>query len=92
MKQHNDLPRGVPSVNTKSQNTHFMGNPLIAIERLQQKWMLADDVMKVLGITRGTLYNWRCKGLLVCSKVRGRIYFDAADVEAMLYNARNVKR
>jgi hypothetical protein len=57
---------------------------------LQQTWMDALDVRALLRISRGTLHNVCKKVLLPYSREGCRFYFDAADVEAMLRNYRQV--
>lgn len=53
-------------------------------ESLQQTVMDSVDVQQLLHICRSTLYSWRKNGLLAFSKVGGKIYFEAADVQQML--------
>lgn len=58
--------------------------PPLNKESLQENLMDSLDVMQLLRICRGTLYNWRKKGIIACSKVGGRIYFEVSDVYQML--------
>lgn len=60
-------------------------------QTLQQTLMDSLDVMQLLRICRGTLYNWRKQGMISCSKVGGRVYFEAADVYRMLKERKQPK-
>jgi hypothetical protein len=66
--------------------------PLIPDKQmLQQTLMDSLDVMKLLHICRGTLYNWRKQGLIAASKVGGRVYFETADVHRMIRERKQPK-
>jgi len=60
-------------------------------QTLQQTLMDSLDVMQLLHICRGTLYNWRKQGMITFSKVGGRVYFEAADVYRMLKERKQQK-
>jgi len=66
-------------------------NNLPGKERLQQSLMDSYEVQQLLHICRGTLYNWRTKGLIAFSKVGGRVYFEVADVYQMLKERKQKK-
>ncbi len=76
------------AVNTSTAPATGTGYPvkptLINKQLLQLKLMDSLEVMKLFSICRGTLYNWRRLGLIAYSKIGGRIYFEAADVDRML--------
>ena len=60
-------------------------------QSLIQQVMDSLEVMELLHICRGTLYNWRKKGLIAFSKVGGRVYFETADVYRMLKERKQQK-
>lgn len=67
------------------------GAPVPDKQTLLQQVMDSLEVMQLLHICRGTLYNWRKKGLIAFSKVGGRIYFDTTDVHRMLQDRKQTK-
>jgi predicted DNA-binding transcriptional regulator AlpA len=71
-------------------------NPLTPAERLNKEMLqqtLLDnlEVMQLLHISRGTLYNWRKNGYITCSKIGGRLYFEVADIYKMLKERKQKK-
>ena len=63
------------------------GAKLVALEHPTAgltKWLDTYDVCAQLHTTRKTLYNWTRKGLLHPSRLGGRLYYDASDVERLL--------
>lgn len=60
-------------------------------QTLLQHIMDSLEVMELLHICRGTLYNWRKKGLIAFSKVGGRVYFETTDVNRMLKERKHRK-
>ena len=49
-----------------------------------KKWLKSYEVRKLLGISPGTLQNLRVNGTLPFTKIGGVIYYDYADIQAML--------
>jgi len=60
-------------------------------EGLQKIVMDSLAVQDLLHICRGTLYNWRRKGLIAFSKIGGRVYFEVDDVYQMLKERKQKK-
>ncbi len=60
-------------------------------DMLQQTLLDNLEVMQLLHISRGTLYNWRKKGYINCSKIGGRLYFEVADIYKMLKERKQKK-
>lgn len=60
-------------------------------ETLQQTLMDSYEVLQLLHISRGTLYNWRKKGLIMGSKIGGRIYFEVTDIYKMVKERKQKK-
>lgn len=53
-------------------------------EQLRQRLLDRYDLQELFGVTRGTIYNWCRKGLLRFTKIGGKKYFDAIDVDALI--------
>lgn len=49
-----------------------------------KKWLKSYEVRKLLSISPGTLQNLRVNGTLPFTKIGGVIYYDYADIQAML--------
>lgn len=49
-----------------------------------EKWLTNRDVMRMLGVSRATLQRYRSKGLLPYSKIGGKVYYTAKDLERAL--------
>ncbi|NCC73741.1 MAG: DNA-binding protein, partial [Sphingobacteriia bacterium] len=47
-------------------------------------WLPADEVIKLLNISRRTFFNWRDNGILRVSSVRGKFYCKRSDMEKLL--------
>lgn len=61
------------------------GNSPIPIkEQLQQRLLDQYDLQQLFKVSRGTIYNWCRQGLLSFTRLGGKKYFDARDVEEML--------
>lgn len=43
-----------------------------------------DELMTLLGVSRGTLHNYRSQGLITYSKVNGSIFYQYSDVQLFL--------
>ena len=55
-----------------------------AKEQLLEKWLDKQDLMEILHISERSLYSLRKSGALPGYSFRGKIYFKAGDVEALL--------
>lgn len=53
-------------------------------ERLAEEWIDGQQVMKILTISEKTLYNLRENGDLGYSKLKGKFYYRAGDLEELL--------
>jgi len=53
-----------------------------------KKWLRSAEVKQRLGISHGTLQNFRIKGDLPYSKIQGVIFFDHEDVNKMIKSNR----
>lgn len=47
-------------------------------------WISASEVIRLLGISRRTLFNWRDEGIIGISSIRGKLYCKRSDVEKLL--------
>ena len=48
------------------------------------KWMNGDQVIKMLGVSRRTLQNYRDNGILPYSTVGGKFYYGIKDIEDLM--------
>ena len=53
-----------------------------------KKWLKSFEVRKLLNISPNTLANLRVNGTLPFTKIGGIIYYDYADIQAMLANGK----
>ena len=53
-------------------------------KKLSETWFDNQDVMEILKISPRTLQNFRDNGVLPFSKIGGKIYYKASDVEQLL--------
>jgi excisionase family DNA binding protein len=53
---------------------------------LKDKWLVTDEVCKILNISRRTLQKMRDNGSILFTKTGKKIYYKASDVEAFLEN------
>ena len=49
-----------------------------------KKWLKSDEVIKLLGISPGTLQNLRVNGTLPFTKMGGVLYYDSQDIHSIL--------
>ena len=49
-----------------------------------KKWLKSPDVRRILNLSAGTLQNLRLNGSLPFTKIGGVIYYDYADIQALL--------
>lgn len=54
----------------------------------EKKWLKSKDVRKILGISPGTLQTMRSYGHIPFMRIGGVIYYDQAEIETMLANAK----
>ena len=48
------------------------------------KWLNGDQVMRMLGVSRRTLQNYRDNGILPYSTVGGKFYYSIRDIEELM--------
>ena len=48
------------------------------------KWLNGDQVIKMLGVSRRTLQNYRDNGVLPYSAVGGKFYYAVKDIEDLM--------
>lgn len=53
-----------------------------------KKWLKSIEVMKLLGISPGTLQNMRINGTIPYTKVGGILYYDYHEIMGVLENNR----
>ncbi|XCF04815.1 helix-turn-helix domain-containing protein [Tamlana crocina] len=53
-----------------------------------KKWLKSPEVMKLLGISPGTLQNMRINGTIPYTKVGGILYYDYHEIMGVLENNR----
>ena len=58
------------------------------IEQGSKKWLRSRDVLKILGISHGTLQNFRINGSLPYTKVGGVMFYDIDDINKMIESNR----
>jgi hypothetical protein len=57
----------------------------------ESKWLKSHQVMRMLGISPGTLQNMRVNGTIPYSKVGGVIFYNNDDINAIMkHHKRNV--
>ena len=49
----------------------------------KSKWLDNDDLMKITHLSLRTLQNWRDQGWIPFSKVNGKVYYRAEDLERL---------
>lgn len=54
------------------------------IEVFKENWLDADQVTEALKISTRTLQNLRDTGLIPYSRINGKFYYKAADIEKLL--------
>lgn len=57
-------------------------------ETPSKKWLKSPEVMKLLGISPGTLQNMRINGTIPYTKVGGILYYDYNEIMSVLENNR----
>lgn len=55
---------------------------------LSKKWLKSPEVMKLLGVSPGTLQNMRINGTIPYTKVGGILYYDYHEIMSVLENNR----
>ena len=50
----------------------------------EKAWLRTKEVKKMLGISNGTLMNYRVKGLLHPSKIEGVFYYKLSEIKELL--------
>ena len=53
-------------------------------ERMADEWMDSEQVMTILKISKRTIQNLRNNGVLAFSRVNGKFYYKATDLEKLL--------
>lgn len=49
-----------------------------------KKWLKSNEVRKLLGISSGTLQNYRINGILSYTKMGGTLFYSHDDIEKLL--------
>lgn len=49
-----------------------------------KKWLKSNEVRKLLGISSGTLQNYRINGSLSYTKIGGTLFYSQDDIEKLL--------
>ncbi len=52
----------------------------------QKRWLKTNEIMKLLGMSAGTLQTLRMNGTLPYTKIGGVVYFDVEDIEQVFKN------
>ena len=58
----------------------------------EKKWLKSREVRTMLGISPGKLQTLRSYGQIPFTRVGGVIYYDHADIEKMLVDAKQMKK
>lgn len=64
--------------------------PAVPLKQETRAWLSTEEVARHLGLTRGTLYRWRSKGLpaevqhLSSKLISGRLMWPVAGLQALL--------
>jgi len=53
-------------------------------ERMADEWMDGEQVMSFLKISKRTIQNLRDNGVLAYSRINGKFYYKASDLEKLL--------
>jgi excisionase family DNA binding protein len=60
---------------------------------MEQKQLLrADQVAKMLGVSKGTVFNWSSTGKLPSLKIFGALRFDPEEIEKLIEQAKSDSR
>lgn len=54
-----------------------------------ERYLDKQDLMQMLHISIGTLYNWRKKGILHFSKIQQKIYYKESELYELLRTKKN---
>lgn len=67
------------------------GQRIVAVEHPDEgpkEWLDTQDVCQMLHTTRASLQRWREQGWLAAHRVGRRVYYDRADIDALLESGR----
>lgn len=54
------------------------------LDNLKESWVDGNEVAKALNVSSRTLQTFRDNGTLPYSRVKGKVYYKVADIEALL--------
>ncbi len=54
------------------------------IQEIQENLLTQDDCMKLLSVSRQTLYNYKAAGILVSIKLGGKVRYRLSDINNFL--------
>ena len=74
----------------KKKNTQLQpeDNDPLQTKPLSKNWLSNEEAMAYLKVCKTTLKTYRDQGLIVCSKIRGRLRFNEDDLQEAQVRAR----
>jgi len=57
---------------------------IIEIQEIQENLLPQDDCMKLLNVSRQTLYNYKATGVLIPIKLGGKVRYRLSDINNFL--------
>ena len=72
----------------KKNEVQAEGNDLLQAKPLSKKWLTQQEALEYLQVGKTTLKTYRDQGLVVCSKMRGRLRFNEDDLHEAQVRAR----
>jgi len=61
---------------------------IVAVNWPKTKWFDKADLLMLLHISSRTLQNWRSKGIIPFTRIKGKIYYKETDVYELLEKGR----
>ena len=85
-----DMSKLIDKIEGLSMEMKEMANK--AINPMKERWIDNDEACSLLRVSPRTLQNYRDKGVLPYSMIRGKVFFKASDIEAVLEENYTAKR
>jgi len=74
--------------NKKENEMQSTENDLLQTKPLSKKWLTQQEALQYLQVGKTTLKTYRDQGLVICSKIRGRLRFNEDDLQEAQVRAR----
>lgn len=82
------LIKDVEEIKNLLLNQSVSRKPIIKNEVAEKEFLNVEDVAKILGIEKGTVYNLTCKRQIPHIKKGGRVLFDRVEISEWIRNDR----